>query len=130
MRAARISEGMAVINSNVYRRAMDNITEAQYLVAVLNAPALEEAFRACRTSGRDFHKNPWRAVPIPAWDAGNRAHERLSALASRAERTVGAMDLPAGQVAASRRIRDQLAEDGTFAEIDELVRDILPNHAT
>ena len=130
MRAARITEGMAAINSNVYRRAMDNITEAQYLVAVLNAPALEEAFRACRTSGRDFHKNPWRAVPIPAWDAGNRAHQRLAALASRAERTVGAMDLPAGQVAASRRIRAQLAEDGTFAKIDALVRDILPNHAT
>ena len=40
------------------------------------------------------------------------------------------MDLPAGQVAASRRIREHLADDGIFAKIDELVRDILPNHAT
>ena len=130
MRAARSTEEMAVMGSKVYRRAMDSVTEARYLVAVLNAPALEDAFRACRTSGRDFHKNPWRAVPIPAWDAGNRAHQRLATLALRAERTVGAMDLPAGQVAASRRIRAQLAEDGTFAKIDALVRDILPNHAT
>jgi len=130
MRAARIQEGMAVMDSNVYWRTMESVTEAQYLVAVLNAPTLEEAFRACRTSGRHFHKNPWRAMPIPAWDAGDRTHRRLAALALRAERTIGAMDLPAGQVAASRRIRTRLAEDGTFAELDALVREILPNHAT
>ena len=130
MRAAHLPGGRAVMDSNVYRRAMDSVTEARYLVAVLNAPALEDAFRACRTSGRHFHKNPWRVVPIPAWDAGNRSHQRLAALASQAERAVGAMDLPAGQVAASRRIRAHLAEDGTFAKIDALVRDILPNHAT
>ena len=129
MRAAHIPEGSAVMDSQVYWRATDSVTEARYLVAVLNAPALEEAFRACRTSGRHFHKNPWRAVPIPTWDAGNRAHRQLAALASRAERTVEAMDLPAGQVAASRRIRAQLAADGTFAEIDALVREILPDHA-
>ena len=130
MRAAHIPEGMAVMDSKIYRRTTDSVTEARYLVAVLNAPALEEAFRVCRTSGRDFHKNPWRSVPIPAWDAGNRAHQQLAALASRAERTVGTMELPAGQVAASRRIRAPLVADGTLAEIDALVRDILPNHAT
>ena len=130
MRAAHIPEGLAVMDSQVYRRATDSVTEARYLVAVLNAPALEDAFRACRTSGRHFHKNPWRSVPIPTYDAGNRAHRQLAALASRAERTVAAMDLPAGQVAASRRIRAQLSEDRTFAEIDALVSDILPKHAT
>ena len=130
MRAAHVPEGSAVMDSKVYRRVTDSVTEARYLVAVLNAPALEKVFRACRTSGRDFHKNPWRAVPIPAWDAGKDAHRQLAALASRAERAVGTMDLPAGQVAASRRIRAQLAEDGTLAEIDALVRNILPDHAT
>ena len=130
MRAARIIEGMAVMYSNVYRRTMDSVKEAQYLVAVLNAPSLEVAFLACRSSGRDFHKNPWQALPIPAWDADNGAHQELAAFASRAERTVRDMDLPTGQVAASRRIRRQLADDGTFAEIDALVRIILPHHAT
>ena len=129
MRAAHLPEGMAVLDSKIYWRNTGSVSEARYLVAVLNAPVLEEAFRASRTSGRDFHKNPWRAVPIPAWDAGNRAHRKLAALALRAERMVGRMDLPAGQVAASRRIRAQLAEDGTLAEIDTLVREILPNHA-
>ena len=129
MRAAHIPEGLAVMDSQVYRHAMESVTEARYLVAVLNAPSLEAAFRASRTSGRHFHKNPWRAVPIPAWDAGNRAHRQLAALTSRAERTVETMDLPAGQVAASRRIREQLVANGILTEIDALVRDILPNHA-
>ncbi len=129
MRAARVPEGMAVVDSKLYRRSMGTVAEARYLVAVLNAPALEEAFRACRASGRDFHKNPWRAVPIPAWKAGDGAHQRLAALAARAEKIVGAMDLPAGQVAASRRVRARLAEDGTLTEIDALVRAILPDHA-
>lgn len=130
MRAAHLPAGMAVLDSNIYWRKTGSVREACYLVAVLNAPVLEEAFRACRTSGRHFHKNPWRAVPIPAWDARNRAHRQLAALALRAERTVGRMELPVGQVAASRRIRLQLTEDGTFARIDGLVRGILPNHAT
>ena len=66
MRAARIPEGTkAVMDSNIYRRVVGSVTEARYLVAVLNAPALEEAFRACRTSGRHFHKNLPRASSTP-----------------------------------------------------------------
>ena len=37
-------------------------------------------------------------------------------------------ELPARQIAASRRVREQLTEDGTFKEIDTLVRVILPEH--
>lgn len=107
---------------------MGSIEEARYLVAVLNAPSLEKAFRLCRTSGRHFQKAPWRSVPIPAWDEGNSIHRDLAALAELAEETVAAMDLPGGQVAASKRIRERLAEDGTSAEIDSLVRVILPKH--
>ena len=128
MRAAHIRANIAAMDSKVYRREMDSVMEARYLVAVLNAPSLEKAFRASRTSGRDFHKNPWRSVPIPAWDEGNGVHQDLAALAELAEETVEKMDLPAGQVAASRRIREQLTEDGTFGEIDSLVGRLLPKH--
>ena len=128
MRAAHIRQGLAVTSSGIYRRPMGSIEEARYLVAVLNAPSLEKAFRLCRTSGRHFQKAPWRSVPIPAWDEGNSIHRDLAALAELAEETVAAMDLPGGQVAASKRIRERLAEDGTSAEIDSLVRVILPKH--
>ncbi len=109
---------------------MHSITEARYLVAVLNALALKTAFRACRSSGRHFNKDPWRAVPVPAWDADDPAHQRLAGLASRAEGIVAEMALPTGQVAASRRIRERLAEEGVFGEVDALVREILPDHVT
>ena len=128
MRAAHVPEGIAVMDSKVYRRPVDSVAEARYLIAVLNAPALEEAFRVCRTSGRSFHKNPWRSVPVPAWSADDRTHRQLSELALSAEGTVKTMNLPAGQVAASRRIREQLLADGILAEIDALVKDILPGH--
>lgn len=128
MRAAHISADMAAIDSKVYRRIVDSIAEARYLVAVLNAPCLEKAFRQSRKSGRDFHTNPWKSVPIAAWDEGNSVHQDLATLARHAEETVQTMDLPDGQVAASRRIRERLTENGIFEEIDSLVRKILPNH--
>ena len=128
MRAAHISAGMAAMDSKVYRRIVDSAAEARYLVAVLNAPCLEKAFRESRTGGRDFHKNPWRSVPIAAWDEGNRIHQDLATLAHLAKETVMTMNLPGGQIAASRRIRERLTENGIFGEIDSLVRQILPKH--
>ena len=130
MRAAYVPNGMAVIDSGIYRRAMSTVAEARYLVAILNASTLEEAFRAARTSGRDFHRNPWRAIPIPSWDANNPIHKKLAALTLQAEKTVRTMGLPTNQKAASKRIREQLEKDGISAEIDALVRKVLPDHTT
>ena len=128
MRAAHISADMAAMDSGLYRRIVDSIAEARYLVAVLNAPCLEKAFRQSRPSGRHFHTNPWKSVPIAAWDEGNSTHQALATLARHAEETVMTMDLPDGQVAASRRIRERLTENGIFGKIDSLVRQILPKH--
>ena len=128
MRAAHVRAGMAAIDSKVYRRVVSGVSEARYLVALLNAPSLEKAFRACRTGGRDFHKNPWKCVPIPAWDKRNGIHGDLAASARLAEKTVAEMELPRGQVEASRRVRERLAENGVFGRIDSSVRQILPNH--
>ena len=128
MRAARLDAGSALIDSKVYRLVVASLEEARYLTAVLNAPALEAAFRACRTSGRDFHKNPWQAVPVPAWQPANQTHRQLAQLAAQAESAVATMQLPAGQIAASKRIREKLAGKGIFAQIDSLARIILPDH--
>ncbi|MCY3877620.1 MAG: hypothetical protein OXF74_00385 [Rhodobacteraceae bacterium] len=130
MRAAHISQGLAVTSSGIYRRAVGSIAEARYLVGVLNAPSLELAFRLCRTSGRHFQKAPWRSVPVPKWHAKNSIHQDLATLSERAEETVAVMDLPTGQIAASNRIRKQLTEDGTFAKIDSLVGLLLPKHVS
>ena len=130
MRAACIKFGTAVMDSKVYWRRMESCSEAHYLVAVLNAPCLEKAFRDARTSGRDFHKSPWKNVPIPTYDEGSNVHRELSEWGKIAEETVKEMMLPAGQRAASNRIRKRLAEDGTFSELNKLVKEILPHHVT
>ena len=130
MRAACIQVGTAVMDSKVYWRRMESRSEARYLVAVLNTPCLEKAFRDARTSGRDFHKSPWKNVPIPTYDEGSDIHRELSEWGEKAERTVKSMNLPTGQRAASNRIRKRLAEDGAFSEINKLVNEILPHHVT
>ena len=130
MRASCIQVGTAVMDSTVYWRRMRSPSEARYLVAVLNAPCLEKAFRDARTSGRHFHKSPWKNVPIPTYDEGSNVHRELSEWGQIAEKTVKDMNLPTGQRAASNRIRKRLYEDGTFSEINKLVKEILPHHVT
>lgn len=130
MRAACMQAGAAVIDCGIYRRRMDSHAEASYLVAVLNAPSLEKAFRSARTSGRHFSKTPWENIPIPQWDKKNDVHKELSSLGETAEKIVREMELPTGQIAASKRIRKQLSEDGTFDEIDAQVKQILPRHVS
>ena len=130
MRASCLQAGAAVMDSSVYRQRMNSHAEARYLVAVLNAPSLEKAFRLARTNGRCFHKSPWENVPIPAWDEANSIHQDLSLLSEIAEESVKEMDLPTGQIAASKRIRKKLSEDGTLGEIDALVKEILPKHVS
>ena len=128
MRAARMRESEAIIDSKVYYAVIRNITEARYLVAVMNAPSLGMAFKQNRGSGRDFHKSPWTSIPIPSYDKNNKNHRTLATLAKQAEKIVEAMDLPDGQIAASKKIREQLDKNGISVKIDVLVRNILPDH--
>ncbi len=130
MRAARFKARTAVMDAKIYRRTVSSAAEAHYLIAILNAPCLEEAFRQSRTSGRDFHKNPWRSIPIPLYSHSNTVHTQLAALAAQAEQTVAVMNIPpqTGQIAASKQIRQHLTSAGILHEIDQRVRILLPDH--
>ena len=130
MRATFIKEGEAIMDTGIYRRPVENVMEARFLVAILNAPALREAFEKLSGSSRHFHKTPWRCVPIPKWDKANGVHRELADLAQRAEKTACAMEnLSGGQQKMSKTIRGKLNDDGTFDSIDRLVRQIFPKHA-
>ena len=132
MRGARTQPRHAVLDSTTYYADMPEPEEAAYLVSILNAPTLTRAFAQSRTSGRHFHQNPWRAVPIPRYDGANDLHRRLARLCERAEEIAEdwLRDAPGrhGQVGASKRIRERLTEERVFDRIDELVRKILPDH--
>lgn len=59
----------------------DNLDEAHYLAAVLNAPIINRLIKPMQARGlwgaRDIHKKVLE-LPIPVYDADNEAHRRLS----------------------------------------------------
>lgn len=139
MRGVRICPGTAIADDSTCRYNAETPEEAAYLVALLNAPALREAFRRSRRSGRDFHGHPWIRIPIPKFDPDNQHHLRLAELTQQAEDVVASWldenlpDPPArvpSQPALSRRIRGALQGAGIMAAIDAEARMILPDHTT
>jgi len=136
MRASRFSPGDGIIDYTLFRFVADSAEEAAYLVALLNAPCLNDAFVQSRSSGRHFQLHPWRKVPIRRFDPGNSKHQALARLTEKAEAVtkgwlsgssseVGRL----GQIGLSSRIRELLSAEGIFAEIDSIVREILPDQA-
>ena len=134
MRGCRFQPGQAVIASGLYYLTCDTPDEAAYLVALLNAPSLLEAFKSSRTSGRHFHLNPWRNIPIPVFDPTNNLHQELAALTPEAEEVakvyLGELEpsqtLPV-QWNLSRQIRTRLADAGIAGRIDAAVAQLLPD---
>jgi len=136
MRACRFVPGSGVIDYTLFRYLASSAGEAAYLVAMLNAPCLNDAFAQSRTSGRDFQLNPWRKVPIRRFEHGNPRHQALAKLTEQAEAVTEKWLSEAspevvrlGQVGLSSRIRALLSAKGIFEEINRIVRKILPNQA-
>lgn len=136
MRACRIHPGEAIVDSTLYRYVAGSAPEAAYLVGLMNAVCLTEAFSQSRASGRHFHLHPWRAIPIPKFDRKKPNHLALARLGERAERLVGSwlsgletQPTRHGQVALSTRARELLHDDGISDQIDAVVRKILPQQA-
>lgn len=134
MRASRYdANSSSIVGSKLYRWTADSTEEAAYLVGILNAPSLSEAFKELRTSGRDFHLSPWRNIPIRKFSANNSVHRKISNVCVQAEHHLDELfesdHLDSlGQVAASKRIRQKLDEMGIFVELDKLVQKILPEY--
>lgn len=125
----------ALVSDQCYWYQPVSASEAKFLVAMLNAPSLQEVFRQARGSDRDFHHTPWDHVPIPLYDATNTDHAKLVDLCARAEKVATRVVTQQvqsghGQKKASNLIRGALAADGVLDLIDVVVRRLLPNHAT
>jgi len=128
LRAARLRDGEDRCMSNrLYHWMADSENEALFLIALLNADSLQNAYQSAKKSERDFHTHFWSAVPIPKYDAKQPAHRELAKAAREAERVAARVDLaPSG---AEERIRGALRESGVMDRIDQAVRQILPHHA-
>ncbi len=133
LRAAR-TKGQIVLNDACYWLPARSGSEAAYLVAVLNADTLQDAYRAARKSDRDFHTHFWYRIPIPAFDRNERLHRRLARLGETLERVASTVrDRPdlanAGQVRACKRIREALRNQGVAERLNNAVRELLPEYA-
>ena len=59
--------------------------EALYLIGVLNAECLQEAWRESKTSKMHFDTSPLKHVPVPVFDPSDAVHVRIAEHAKRAE---------------------------------------------
>lgn len=128
--AAIVGDTAGVVEHKLYWAPVATRKEAQYLVAVLNAPVLGALVRPYQSVGafgpRDFDKYVWRA-PIPAYNPGNSLHRRLSDLAAEAESAADSVDVH-GQRSfkgVRRVIRDELAGSGIAAALDRAVEELI-----
>ena len=131
LRAAR-GDGSALAEHKCYWRRCAGADEAAYIVACLNADALQAAFGQARKNDRDFEAHFWKDVPIPLFDRGDPAHRKLAELCGKAEGAAKRVQDAARrwrtetQVTIARAIRERLRVEGIAGEIDACVRAVAP----
>lgn len=127
--AARLDNPMTAIEHALYWLPARNESEAQYLVAILNAPVLTEAVSAFQSrglfGGRHFDTYIWN-LPIPTFDAEKDLHDELVQLSVAAEAIVASLDLAGlGFQKARKVVRTELADNGIIAKLDKAVSTLL-----
>ena len=115
LRAARIPANL-VVNAKLYWTVLGTQREALYLTALLNAPALQAAYRDSKTSALDFDKNPLRHVPVPRFDPKKPTHMALVQAARDAEK-------------AAARENGEESLQRALGRIDRAARRLLPKYA-
>ena len=130
LRAARVAND-AIAEHSLYHFSCRSEAEAAYLVSLLNADCLQEAFRQSKKSVRHFDQHFWHTVPIPRYDWKNKTHRRLALLCKEAETTANEVldSLPdsVGQIKTSANIHEKLLSRGIANRIDVEVGKILPD---
>ena len=130
MAAAVLTDPEPVIEHKLYWAAVRSLSEARYLIAVLNSEAARRRVATLQSRGqwgaRDFDKVMW-TLPIKEFDSDDPLHTALATAGHRAETVAAQVPLKEGVyfVTARRQIRRALAEDGVASEIDELVTELI-----
>jgi len=127
--AARIDDPNEIIDTTLYWLPVRSREEAQYLVAILNAPATTRAVSHLQSRGlfgaRHFHTYVWR-LPIPTYDPTQEAHCQLVELAQQAENAAAEVEIDGiGFQRARRLIRDMLEDQGIAAQLDLVVKELM-----
>lgn len=128
--AARIDDPKMLIDTKLYWCSANSNDEAEYLVAILNAPVTTERVRPLQSRGehnpRDFHKHVWR-LPIPEYDENSSLHTALVAAGGECAAFVAGLELPRSVrfETVRRFIRDELEAAGYSLRLNDLVEKLL-----
>jgi N-6 DNA Methylase len=128
--AAIVQDRLGIIEHKLYWAPTATREEAQYLTAILNAPALNLLVRPFQSVGafgpRDFDKYVWQS-PIPVFDPGDALHAHVVSLADQGTALAETVELNPREPfqTARRRIRKALADAGIGHALDEAVRGLL-----
>lgn len=127
--AAQVQHNRALIDSSLYWCRAVTVEEAHYLCAILNAACVTELVRPHMSYGKDerhIHKHVWK-LPVPLFDAKNKAHTKLAELGEEVEEAVAELELDDTLhfAARRRRIREFLAEHPTAQKIEAAVAKLL-----
>lgn len=123
--AAKITDRRALIANGLYWATVGSIEEADYLCAIINAPAMTELVRPFMSYGkdeRDIHKHVWE-IPIPLYNAEDNVHRRLASLGKSLEAVAAKFELNSElHFAASRRhMREVFEKTSEGKEVNDIV---------
>ena len=137
--ASRLGYLDVVLHDSLHYAEFENEDEACYITAILNADALQDAFKDAQKSDRHYAEHIWSTIPIPRFDSKNETHQRLASLCWQAEAIVGdaikstedddTYDADASHAKKRNQVREILRKDGVMANIDAQVKILLPQHA-
>ena len=130
-----LRENDALVDHLLYWIACENISEANYLLAVINSNALYREVASLIPKGqfcaRDLHKHLWK-LSIPAFDACNLLQVRAShageAAAQGAAKHLTELRQDRGELTvtiARREIRNWLRESKEGKGLEEVVKRLL-----
>ncbi|WP_211349356.1 N-6 DNA methylase [Micromonospora pisi] len=127
--AAIVDDPAAIIEHGLYYCAIYTRAEGHYLSAILNSPILTSLARPLMSYGKDerhIDKHLWN-LPIPMYDAGNAAHQRLADLGRDQSQAVAGLSLDEGMnfVTMRRRVRGELARHPAASEVEAIVTELL-----
>ena len=119
--AAMCNDDAQLIDEGLYWVTCQSITEASYLLAIINSAALADAVNPLTTANwsgrtRNLHKHLWK-LPIPEFDAANPLHVAVSEAGETA--AAGA----AQQLAQLREQRDNVTVTIARREIRKWLRE-------
>jgi len=127
--AARIEDRRAIVEHGLYWCRVLTVEEAHYLCAILNAARVTELVRPHMSYGKDerhIDKHIWK-LPIPRFDANQRAHRKLARQAAEVEAAVAELELDDHLHFAARRrqVREFLASHPSARHIETAVAKLL-----